>query len=114
MLDHRTSPPVTECVPRPRAEGNSISLRSDEQHRALLGESLARMLCLGRTGCTTRPDTVRTAYLLRHSSRVRFLYSRAVQLPRRREFLDPAPCSASTRATACISAANPSWHAPTR
>src|SRR6266480_2756074 len=43
MPDRRTSPPMPECVPHPRAEGNSISLRSDEQHRALLGESLARM-----------------------------------------------------------------------
>src|SRR5438093_12251776 len=42
-LDHRTSPPRPECVPHPRAERNSISLRSDEQHRALLGESLARI-----------------------------------------------------------------------
>src|SRR6266567_5681997 len=56
-LDHQTSPPVPECVPHPRAEGNSITLRSDEQHRALLDESLARMLCLGRTGCTTARDT---------------------------------------------------------
>src|SRR5207247_1172492 len=42
-LDHQTSPPVPERVPHPRAEGSSISSRSDVQHRALLAEALARM-----------------------------------------------------------------------
>src|SRR5205823_11212251 len=42
-LDHRTSPPVPERVPHPRAEGSSISSRSDAQHRLLLAEALARM-----------------------------------------------------------------------
>src|SRR5205807_9609951 len=42
-LDHQTSPPRSERVPHPRAEGNSISSRSDAQHRLLLAEALARM-----------------------------------------------------------------------